>query len=858
MMDRQLNGNSTSTAISTFDQGVNTGLCLVFEISNPETLAHLQSIVAKTKFSNFAEVLTIYDVTQSVLPENKKPLFDRLLKTPFHLATYCFLASHHIKAPSHDVAVKTMRLARIVLQNPYKLLGSDYDEYLEYGNFTYDMLHQIALKLLGVQVMQDSNLMEARATAGIMQILADEESQKGNTWTSWRQIKQLLCQLLKQSLSMVEQIVPVGTEAFDRIVGIFVVDNNNNNNSKEVDEGQIRLQRPDTKAQEDMMLAYIGYMRHRSRSKPKEYPVNEELLEQTLHEVVGSNCTRDAHQLAAIRLAISSPVSCITGPPGAGKTTLVVRVIVRYVEQQNENLLKQYKMQHAARCMKDEEQIEKELQQYTLKLNREFRIIGNLHEEGDEDKAEGTEMQARFDDMWDEVKSIQPNHKLSKHRTQMHIKNIRYMVSQKRFELRYEKYRRASSSTDLNMVKLIAPSGVAARRLCDACDGHQTHTCCSLISQLREDQLKEDEHYHDFYPFKMLIVDEASMIDLEMIISIINSVEQAKCQLVFVGDHHQLPPIGKGQFFRDVIQQQLLPCVALQTIYRQGSGSKIAELSKSIVAGTANDFLSTISPTMSTTTTASATASGTCPNVVEESTDIIKVYMPDSSKLTTGADWAPPVAAMYRSMSAHYNYDVNAVRVLTPYKEGNCGRYSVNQAIQSEMLALKIRLNHGADINRPHKRFVSYDPVIHKKNNKKLDVCNGDLGVVMPSTSAEEKTVNVKFPHQTLTYASTVKRGEQIAELKHLELAFALTGHAAQGSQCPCVIVVLARFVARFTTNLMLNTLISRASKKLIIVTQEEILDRILREEYEERQTRINLTDFLYFLDHNIKPHSAS
>lgn len=518
---------------------------------------------------------------------------------------------------------------------------------------------------------------------------------------------------------------------------------------------------------------------------------------------------------------------------------MVVKSIVRYIEQHYLLLYEKYKSQHIARCIQDEETIEKELRQYTFELNRKFRVVGSLHGENGEsanDTMEGSEMQSRFDDMWDEVRSMQPNHTLSRRRTQLHMKSVRYMVSQKLFELRYEKYRRISGSSDLSMAKLIAPSGVAARRLGDACDGHLTHTCCSLIAQLREDQLKEDEQYFDFYPFKMLIVDEASMIDLSMIIDIIKAAEKAKCQLVFVGDPHQLPPIGSGQFFRDVLLHRLLPSITLQTIYRQGSGSKIAALSKAIVAETANSVLRTVVPTTATTFFTK----------IKEDWDIITMYMPETTEAVP--DWTPLVAQMYCALSALYQYDVSAIRVLTPYKEGNCGRTSLNQAIQSEMLALKIRLNNGLDVNRPHNRFISYDPVIHRKNNKKLNVYNGDLGVVMPSHYAEQKTVEIKFPHQKLHYANSIKRGEkEIAELKYLELAYALTGHAAQGSQFPVVIVVLPRFVARFTTTRMLNTLISRASTKLIIVTQEETMDRMIRETCEERQTRINRTDFLFF-----------
>src|SRR5690606_28490971 len=73
----------------------------------------------------------------------------------------------------------------------------------------------------------------------------------------------------------------------------------------------------------------------------------------------------------------------------------------------------------------------------------------------------------------------------------------------------------------------------------------------------------------------LMIVDEASMIDVELADDLLAAVDNL--QVVFVGDVDQLPSVGPGSVLRDCIASGKVPTVRLQFNYRQAGGSKVAE-----------------------------------------------------------------------------------------------------------------------------------------------------------------------------------------------------------------------------------------------------------------------------------------
>ena len=79
----------------------------------------------------------------------------------------------------------------------------------------------------------------------------------------------------------------------------------------------------------------------------------------------------------------------------------------------------------------------------------------------------------------------------------------------------------------------------------------------------------------------ILIVDEMSMVDMFLFRLLVKSIDSTK-HIVFVGDQNQLPSVGAGNIYHDLIASKAFPTTQLNTIHRQGEDSSIIKLAHSI------------------------------------------------------------------------------------------------------------------------------------------------------------------------------------------------------------------------------------------------------------------------------------
>ncbi|MEE2780316.1 MAG: AAA family ATPase, partial [Myxococcota bacterium] len=123
-----------------------------------------------------------------------------------------------------------------------------------------------------------------------------------------------------------------------------------------------------------------------------------------------------------------------------------------------------------------------------------------------------------------------------------------------------------------NEVELAAPTGRAAKRMAEATGGE-----ARTLHRLLEFSPAEGVFQRDLenpLNAQLVVVDEASMVDIVLFHSLIQAVPEY-ATLVLVGDSDQLPPVGPGSPFIDLIRSNRVPAVRLQHIFRQGRGSEI-------------------------------------------------------------------------------------------------------------------------------------------------------------------------------------------------------------------------------------------------------------------------------------------
>ena len=135
-------------------------------------------------------------------------------------------------------------------------------------------------------------------------------------------------------------------------------------------------------------------------------------------------------------------------------------------------------------------------------------------------------------------------------------------------------------------VLLVAPTGRAARRMTEA-SGVDAKTVHSALGWVPGELPEHDED--DPLPYDLLIVDESSMANLELMVTLLRAVAP-RAHVVLVGDADQLAPVGAGKPFADLVASEVVPTARLSHIFRQAAGSMIVQGAHAIRRGEVPEF----------------------------------------------------------------------------------------------------------------------------------------------------------------------------------------------------------------------------------------------------------------------------
>lgn len=347
-------------------------------------------------------------------------------------------------------------------------------------------------------------------------------------------------------------------------------------------------------------------------------------------------------------------------------------------------------------------------------------------------------------------------------------------------------------------VQLAAPTGRAARRLLEA-----TGREASTIHRLLEVDPKTGTFQRDGetpLAVDLLIVDESSMIDAELMASLLTAIPSA-ARVVFVGDRDQLPSVGPGAVLGDLIESGSVPVARLDTIFRQSETSQIVVNSHRILSGEAPG------------------GSGG----PEGEFFVIRARDPaHAASLVT--------ELVTERIPARFGFDrLREIQVLTPMHKGDAGTIALNQRLQAEMNPSRLAVR-GIDVE-----FRLGDKVLQAKNDLERGVVNGDIGEII-AVSPEENTLTVQFDDADGTRKVTYEK----EQLKELRLAYATSIHKSQGSEYPAVVVVLLSQHFVMLSRNLLYTAVTRAKKLCVLVTDQRALRVALAEtRREQRRTRL-------------------
>ncbi len=341
---------------------------------------------------------------------------------------------------------------------------------------------------------------------------------------------------------------------------------------------------------------------------------------------------------------------------------------------------------------------------------------------------------------------------------------------------------------------LAAPTGQAAKRLGDL-TGREASTIHRLLGASyspETDSTVFRKNETDRLRCDALILDECSMVDMSLMKAVLAAVGPS-CRMVLVGDADQLPSVGPGAVFRDVIRSGIAETVRLTEIFRQNQTSRIVVGAHQINRGEVPDLR--------------ANNGGFY---------FLRRRTPD--------DTAQTIVSLCRErLPKNMGIPSGQIQVLTPTRKGPAGTAELNRALQ---LALNPPAVGKQEFTYAGRIFREGDRVMQIRNDYDLTwasaagergygVFNGDIGYLDSIDPASESFV-IDFDGRKAEYVF-----EQASELDH---AWATTVHKSQGSEYRAVVLAAAPAAPQLMYRSLLYTAVTRAAELLVIVGDDGVI----------------------------------
>lgn len=327
-------------------------------------------------------------------------------------------------------------------------------------------------------------------------------------------------------------------------------------------------------------------------------------------------------------------------------------------------------------------------------------------------------------------------------------------------------------------VLLASPTGRAAKRLAEV-SGFPALTVHRLLEYSQQEKGFRRNRQTPL-DCDTLIVDEASMVDMNLFFSLIQAVPD-HATLVLVGDADQLPSVGPGLVLNDLIKSGAVPVVTLTAIFRQAETSSIVRNAHLINNGQ-----------MPQLTVPDGQIQSDCYFVAADEPDKVISLLKN---------------VVQKSLPAKFNYDpVNDIQVLTPMNRGKLGATSLNGILQEILNPPAAEKNEIEHLSRV---FRNGDKVIQLRNNYDLEVFNGDIGCIVEINPEDQEAV-IDFPQGRVVF--------QAADFIDLAHAYAVTVHKSQGSEYPAVVLIASTQHYMMLQRNLLYTGLTRARKTMVFL----------------------------------------
>ena len=353
-----------------------------------------------------------------------------------------------------------------------------------------------------------------------------------------------------------------------------------------------------------------------------------------------------------------------------------------------------------------------------------------------------------------------------------------------------------------NKIVLMAPTGRASRRMAESTGFEGACTLHSGLGLVSEEDEGSRNRKKDGLDADMVIVDEFSMVDMWLAGKFFPALKKG-AKIILVGDPDQLPSVGAGNVFRELIQCGLVPVTVLDEIFRQAKDSLIAHNARFIHDGNTRLY-----------------------------------YGNDFQFLLCDSQEDAAAAIIERYCQEIESNGIEHVQILSPFRtEGAASSDHLNAAIREIVNPFQSTED---EVRIGPKTFRVGDRIMQTKNTDK--VSNGDLGFIRYiDDTPDGKRIGLEFgENRSLEYSTE--------DLVNLDLAYATTIHKAMGSEYDIVLmpILKAHYIMLYRN--LLYTGITRARKKVVLAGEKSVLFMAIhKNEISRRNTLLGERIRLYY-----------
>jgi exodeoxyribonuclease V alpha subunit len=312
--------------------------------------------------------------------------------------------------------------------------------------------------------------------------------------------------------------------------------------------------------------------------------------------------------------------------------------------------------------------------------------------------------------------------------------------------------------------------------------------------------------YNEEYPLyvDIVIVDETSMVDIFLMKHLLEAIDFNKTKILFIGDSNQIPSVGAGNVFFDMINSNIIPTNTLTKIFRYGTGGILTVATQTWKC---EKFLD----------------NQTQPQIFGEDKGYMFIPLSQENILSN-------VIGLYKKLLTK-GYLKEDIMILSSYNKGDYGTVNINKHLQP-ISNPNVELN-GNNIVLGDIKFYEGDLVIQTKNNYKaikyslnsfafedevVFVPNGEIGIIK---EISYNSVIIEFSDVKVVYSKE--------DLINVKLAYSISIHRAQGGQCKIVILLTPKAHTYMLNSNLIYVGQTRAKERVFHLGEIETVNKAIK-----------------------------